>query len=60
MNKILLLCFVSLFARGNEITFDAIKEIGNDEISISFELEKVSLVRSYSLDNPSRIVIEVS
>ena len=60
MNKILLLCFVSLFARGNEITFDAIKEIDNDEISISFELEKVSLVRSYSLDNPSRIVIEVN
>ena len=60
MNKLVLLCFLSLFVRANEITFDSIEQTGKKEITISFELEKVSLIRSYSLENPSRIVIEVN
>lgn len=60
MNKLVLLCFLSLFVRANEITFDSIEQTGKKEITISFKLEKVSLIRSYSLENPSRIVIEVN
>lgn len=60
MNKLVLLCFLSLFVRANEITFDSIEQTGKKEITISFMLEKVSLIRSYSLENPSRIVVEVN
>ena len=60
MNKLVLLCFLSLFVRANEITFDSIEQTGKKEITISFKLEKVSLIRSYSLENPSRIVVEVN
>lgn len=60
MHKLIVLCFLSLFIRGNEVFFDEIQNVGNDEISISFNLDKVSMIRSYSLENPPRIVMEVN
>ena len=60
MNRLAILGFLSLFIRGNDVFFDEIQDMGNNEISINFNLDKVSLVRSYSLENPSRIVMEIN
>ena len=60
MNRLAILGFLSLFISGNDVFFDEIQDMGNNEISINFNLDKVSLVRSYSLEDPSRIVMEVN
>ena len=60
MNRLAILGFLSLFISGNDVFFDEIQDMGNNEISINFNLDKVSLVRSYSLENPSRIVMEIN
>ena len=60
MNRLIILSFLSLFIRGNEISFDEIQVMGNGEISINFNLNKVSLIKSYSLESPSRVVMEVN
>ena len=52
-----LLAFQTVSA--NEIEFLEVKEKKDRFVEISFLLEKVSYVRSYSLTEPSRIVIEV-
>ncbi|MGB2063390.1 MAG: N-acetylmuramoyl-L-alanine amidase, partial [Gammaproteobacteria bacterium] len=52
-----LLAFQTVSA--NEIEFLDVKEKKDRSVEISFLLEKVSYVRSYSLTEPSRIVIEV-
>lgn len=52
-----LLAFQAVSA--NEIEFLEVKEKKDRSVEISFLLEKVSYVRSYSLTEPSRIVIEV-
>ena len=60
MNRLAILGFLSLFISGNDVFFDEIQDMGNNEISINFNVDKVSLVRSYSLEDPSRIVMEVN
>ena len=60
MNRLAILGFLSFFISGNDVFFDEIQDMGNNEISINFNLDKVSLVRSYSLENPSRIVMEIN
>ena len=60
MNRLAILGFLSFFISGNDVFFDEIQDMGNNEISINFNLDKVSLVRSYSLEDPSRIVMEVN
>ena len=60
MNRLIILGLLSLFIRGNDISFDEIQEMGNGEISINFNLDKVSLIKSYSLESPSRVVVEVN
>ena len=52
-----LLAFQTINA--NEIEFLDVKEKKDRSVEISFLLEKVSYVRSYSLTEPSRIVIEI-
>ena len=52
-----LLAFQAVSA--NEIEFLEVKEKKDRSVEISFLLEKVSYVRSYSLTEPSRIVIEI-
>ena len=60
MNKILtfLLLFSSL-VHSNEISFYEIKDSDDQSSEISFLLDKVSFIKSYSLVDPSRIVIDV-
>ena len=43
----------------NEISFNEIKNLDKESIEVSFLLEKVSLIKSYSLKDPSRIVLDV-
>ena len=60
MNKfsLFLLVFSSLI-HSNEISFNEVKESNDGSIEISFLLDKVSFIKSYSLIDPSRIVIDI-
>ena len=54
------LFFISLDgAASNLAEFSSIKEMPTGEIRITFKLSKVALVKSYALDDPSRIVIDI-
>ena len=60
MNKLLsFLLLLSSLMHSNEISFFEIKDSDDQSSVISFLLDKVSFVKSYSLVNPSRIVIDV-
>ena len=61
MNKLFLICglVLSFFAKSNEISFKSVDELKGGSIEINFILEKVSFIKSYSLENPSRIVMDV-
>tara|TARA_X000000368_G_C23024462_1_gene709517 strand:+ start:529 stop:1785 length:1257 start_codon:yes stop_codon:yes gene_type:complete len=61
MNKLFLICglVLSFFAKSNEISFKSVDELKGGPIEINFILEKVSFIKSYSLENPSRIVMDV-
>ncbi len=52
------LLFVS-FVNSNEVVFNEIVEKDDKSVEISFLLERVSLVKSYSLNNPSRLVMDI-
>lgn len=43
----------------NQVEFVSIQELSSDEVRITFKLDKVALIKSYSLDEPSRIVIDI-
>ena len=54
------LFFVSLDGDASNLAeFSSIKEMPTGEIRITFKLSKVALVKSYALDDPSRIVIDI-
>ena len=60
MNKFsLFLLILSSFVHSNEISFYEVKDSDDQSTEISFLLDKVSFIKSYSLVNPSRIVIDV-
>ena len=61
MNKLFLTCglVLSFFAKSNEISFKSVDDLTGGSIEINFILEKVSFIKSYSLENPSRIVMDV-
>ena len=61
MNKLFLTCglVLSFFAKSNEISFKSVDELKGGSIEINFILERVSFIKSYSLENPSRIVMDV-
>ena len=60
MNKILsFLLLLSSLVHSNEISFYEIKDSDDQSSEISFLLDKVSFIKSYSLADPSRIVIDV-
>ena len=59
MNKIyLVLIFFSTLVYSNQISLYEIKNVGNKSIELSFLLNKVSYIKSYSINNPSRIIID--
>ena len=54
------LFFISLDGYASNLAeFSSIKEMPTGEIRITFKLSKVALVKSYALDDPSRIVIDI-
>lgn len=63
MKKLIILSclfFISLDSySSNLVEFSSIKELPTGEIRITFKISKVSLINSYALDEPSRIVIDV-
>ena len=60
MNKILFfLLILSSLVHSNEISLYEIKDSDDQTSEISFLLDKVSFIKSYSLVDPSRIVIDV-
>ena len=60
MNKILsFLLLLSSLVHSNEISFYEIKDSDDQTSEISFLLDKVSFIKSYSLVDPSRIVIDI-
>ena len=60
MNKFsLFLLALSSLIYANEISFFEVKNSDNESTEISFLLSKVSYIKSYALDDPSRIVIDV-
>ena len=60
MNKFTLFLFIlSSFVHSNEISFYEVKDSDDQSSEISFLLDKVSFIKSYSLIDPSRIVIDV-
>ena len=60
MNKFsLFLLVLSSLIYANEISFFEVKNSDNESTEISFLLSKVSFIKSYSLVDPSRIVIDV-
>ena len=60
MNKFsLFLLVLSSLIYSNEILFYEVKDSDDQSTEISFLLDKVSFIKSYSLVDPSRIVIDV-
>jgi N-acetylmuramoyl-L-alanine amidase len=54
------LFFISLETfSSNLVEFSSIKELPSGEVRITFKLSKIALVKSYALDEPSRIVIDI-
>ena len=59
IRKLLSLLLFSCFIDSNEVVFNEVNEVGNDTVEISFLLNSVSFIKSYSLENPSRIVMDL-
>ena len=63
MKKLIFICsifFICIESSGaNLVKFSSIKELPSGEISINFRLDKVALIKSYALDEPSRLVIDI-
>ena len=59
IRKLLSLLLFSCFIESNEVVFNEVNEVGNDTVEISFLLNSVSFIKSYSLENPSRIVMDL-
>ena len=60
MYKFLTLLIFNYFIYANEIAFVGIDEQKDGEINISLILDKVAYINSYSLEDPSRLVLEIN
>ncbi|MDB9995816.1 N-acetylmuramoyl-L-alanine amidase [Gammaproteobacteria bacterium] len=57
---IVLSCFFAYAeAASNKVSFGSISELASGNLRIVFKLERVALINSYALDDPSRIVIDI-
>jgi N-acetylmuramoyl-L-alanine amidase len=55
-----ILCIFSLSSEAaNQVSFSDISELESGNLKIVFNLDKVVLINSYALDDPSRIVIDL-
>jgi len=55
-----IICLVALnTAAANKVSFNNISELESGNLKIVFNLDKIALINSYALDDPSRIVIDL-
>ena len=55
-----IICVVALnTAAANKVSFNNISELESGNLKIVFNLDKIALINSYALDDPSRIVIDL-
>ena len=55
-----ILCVFTLSTQAaNQVSFNRISELESGNLKIVFNLDKVALINSYALDDPSRIVIDL-
>ena len=55
-----ILCFFTLpIEAANRVSFSNISELESGNLKIVFNLDKIALINSYALDDPSRIVIDL-
>ena len=64
MNKLryllsILFIFTISLEASNRVSFGNISELESGNLKITFNLDKVALINSYALDDPSRIVIDL-
>ena len=64
MNKLryllaILCIFTISLEASNRVSFGNISELESGNLKITFNLDKVALINSYALDDPSRIVIDL-
>ena len=59
IRKLLSILLFSCFIESNEVVFNEVNEVVNDTVEISFFLNSVSFIKSYSLENPSKIVMDL-
>ena len=53
-------CVFTLTAEAsNKVSFSNISELESGNLKIVFHLDKIALINSYALDDPSRIVIDL-
>ena len=57
LSCIIFFCFNSFAS--NKVDFVSVKELPSGEVRITFKLDKVALIKSYALDEPSRIVVDI-
>ena len=60
MYKFLPILILNYFIYANEIAFVGIDEQKDGDINISLILDKVAYINSYSLEDPSRLVLEIN
>ena len=55
-----ILCIYALnLEAANKVSFQNISELESGNLRIVFNLDKIALINSYALDDPSRIVIDI-
>ena len=55
-----ILCIFALpIEASNQVSFNNVSELESGNLKIVFNLDKVALINSYALDDPSRIVIDL-
>tara|TARA_B100000287_G_scaffold224723_1_gene212095 strand:- start:4357 stop:5634 length:1278 start_codon:yes stop_codon:yes gene_type:complete len=63
INRGLFFCILCIFTltiyASNKVSFSEISELESGNLKIVFHLDKVALINSYALDDPSRIVIDL-
>jgi len=56
---IFLFIFASSLITANELSFNEVVQLENGSYKISFNLDKVAYIKSYSLNDPNKIILDV-
>ena len=56
---IFLFIFTSSLITANELSFNEVTQLENGSYKISFNLDKVAYIKSYSENDPNKIILDV-